>query len=274
MKVFASSFFAVAISFFTLTAYAPAQTDPSDALARTEPSDTPSAKAFPKELLRNFKGLISTDNLKPFVIGAAATGVAVIPEQNIEGYFLGHPDSIERATEPGEFIGNEALVAPIVGTLFIVGRHSDDKRFQSFTYSLAQGVVIDAALTGSLKKIVGRERPNGSNYFSFPSGHTSTSFMWATVVSRTYGFKAGLPSYIAAGYVGFSRLQENAHHLTDVVAGATLGYIVGRTVTRRRDPFTPRRFTWDVAPVSGGFAASLAINPSRLHFHLKEPKRD
>ena len=43
---------------------------------------------------------------------------------------------------------------------------------------------------------------------------------------------AAVPAYLLAGLVGASRLEQDKHHLSDVVAGAALGYIVGRTVVR------------------------------------------
>ena len=41
-----------------------------------------------------------------------------------------------------------------------------------------------------------------------------------------------MPTYAIATYVAFSRLYEDRHHLSDVVFGATVGMIAGRTVTR------------------------------------------
>lgn len=79
---------------------------------------------------------------------------------------------------------------------------------------------------------VGRERPNGENNKSFPSGHTSNAFTLAAVAERHYGWKVGVPACLAAGLVGASRLEQDKHYLSDVVAGAALGYVVGRTVVR------------------------------------------
>ncbi len=229
------------------------------ALGQAPLEEPPSVRAFPKEIARNFKALFSQDNLQPLLIGAAATGVAVIPEQNVESYFTNHPEQIESVTESGEIMGNEFILSPVIGGLFVAGRIGGGRRFQSMTYALTQGFLVNGAITGSVKYAVGRTRPNGEDNLSFPSGHTSTSFMWATVLSRSYGLKAGVPAYIAATYVGATRLEENAHHLTDVVAGAAIGYLVGRTVTRRRRPGREPRFTWNVSPVRGGVAASLAF---------------
>jgi membrane-associated phospholipid phosphatase len=55
------------------------------------------------------------------------------------------------------------------------------------------------------------------------------------VAERHYGWKVGLPAYSLAGLVAVSRLQRNKHYLSDVLAGATLGYIAGRAVVRVND---------------------------------------
>ena len=38
--------------------------------------------------------------------------------------------------------------------------------------------------------------------------------------------------YALATGIGLSRIEQDRHHLSDVIAGATIGFLVGRTVTR------------------------------------------
>jgi hypothetical protein len=45
--------------------------------------------------------------------------------------------------------------------------------------------------------------------------------------------RLGIPAYVLASLVGVSRLRSNAHWLSDVLAGAALGHIVGRAVVRQ-----------------------------------------
>jgi len=97
---------------------------------------------------------------------------------------------------------------------------------------LLRAQAINGILTLSLKGIINRPRPDGAPY-SFPSGHTSTSFATAAVIYRHFGWKWGLPAAAAATYVGLSRLQENKHYLSDVIAGAVLGGYVGYKVAGR-----------------------------------------
>jgi hypothetical protein len=231
---------------------------------QSEPAVAPPIARFPKDLARNFVGLASADNLKPLLIGGLLTGAAVIPEQNVEDFFARHEEQFAKVSDPGEDLGNGRVVIGSVATAFVVSRAFGRPRFQRMTYELAQGIILNGAITGATKEIVRRERPNGENHRAFPSGHTSTAFTWATVLQRNYGWKAGIPAYLTASYIGSTRLEERAHHLTDLFAGAAIGYIVGRTVTRTHHK-GPERVTWTVTPVRGGAVGGLTIELGPLH---------
>ena len=106
------------------------------------------------------------------------------------------------------------------------------------------GVMSAVALLGSLiinnnivKNIVQRPRPFVTftdlqiiipipSEFSFPSGHTSSSFAAAAVFYRHLPKKLGLPSVILAGLIGFSRLYVGVHYPTDVIAGVLMGILL------------------------------------------------
>jgi membrane-associated phospholipid phosphatase len=61
-----------------------------------------------------------------------------------------------------------------------------------------------------------------------------------------------VPAYLLAGVVGASRIQQDKHHLSDVLAGATLGYIVGRTTVRVNNaPIEGKRPIVTVSPILG-----------------------
>lgn len=234
---------------------------PGDA-ARTE-FQRPELLDFPKDLIGNFRALASTDNLLPLLAGGLATGLAFLPDQRLARHFRdSRPSNFSR---PAQELGTLKIVAPVMGGALVTGflLRKDDTRFRSMSYSLAQGLVMNTAIVYPMKSIVGRERPDGSNFHSFPSGHTSTAFTWATVVSEHYGWKAGVPAYLGATYVGFSRMEYGVHYLSDVVAGAAIGYIIGRTVSRRARGDS-HRLQWNVTPApGGGLALSVGFRPRK-----------
>jgi membrane-associated phospholipid phosphatase len=124
--------------------------------------------------------------------------------------------------------------------VYVVGRMLHSPRAAAFGSDLVRAQVLDTLLTQAIKVTVDRTRPDGGSY-SFPSGHASSSFATATVIAKYFGWKFGVPAYAAASYVAASRLSENQHYLSDVVFGASLGVISGRTVTvgRSRLGFAP-----------------------------------
>jgi len=84
----------------------------------------------------------------------------------------------------------------------------------------------------TLKKLGGKLRPDASDKQSFPSGHTFASFSGASFLARRYGPKAGLPAFVAAGFVGYSRVHGQKHYLDDVIAGASLALFWNWRFTR------------------------------------------
>lgn len=93
--------------------------------------------------------------------------------------------------------------------------------------------VLNAAVTGGLKAVIDKRRPDGSCCESFPSGHTSFSFMGATFLQNRYGRKFGIPAYAAATFVGYSRVVSDKHFVEDVIAGAAIGYLSSYLFTSR-----------------------------------------
>lgn len=93
----------------------------------------------------------------------------------------------------------------------------------------ALSVVINAAIVNGIKYTVCRPRPDGSARNSFPSGHTTTAFMTATMLHKEYGETVspwiGMAGYAMATTVGISRLCNDRHWLSDVLAGAGIGIL-------------------------------------------------
>ena len=100
---------------------------------------------------------------------------------------------------------------------------------------------------------MGRERPDGSNHFSFPSGHTITAFSFAPVVTKYWGLGAGIAAYTLGTVTAFARVEGEHHYLSDVIAGATLGIVIGNMVV-----YKPKDISLGLGP--GTAEIKLAFN--------------
>ena len=98
--------------------------------------------------------------------------------------------------------------------------------------TMLSALTITGAVTGGLKAIRDNDQPDGQ-VWAWPSGHTSSSVAVASVLHEFYGLKVGLPAYAVAGVVGWRMMDDGDHWASDVLFGATLGWVVGHTVARR-----------------------------------------
>lgn len=99
----------------------------------------------------------------------------------------------------------------------------------------AGAVVATGALTGWLKDGSNRMRPDGSDSESFPSGHTSLAFTFATLANRNLDsldflgdFRGPLQisNTVLASGVAWARVEAHKHHPSDVLFGAALGHFL------------------------------------------------
>jgi membrane-associated phospholipid phosphatase len=134
----------------------------------------------------------------------------------------------------GYEVGRPYVVAGGIGVLYLTGLTTKNTRLKAATYDLANGYLLETGIVMALKYAVGRKRPDITDRLSFPSGHAGSAVLAATILNYHYGLKVGIPAYLAATYIGASRLKKDSHYLSDVIAGASIGYLVGKTITRRR----------------------------------------
>lgn len=187
-------------------------------------------RRLPANFGRSIVGVFHRDTLMPLVIGGVATGGAWVLDEDMRGWI--NPEPGDGWGQTLETAGGPVWSSVFVASVFGAGRITKNARFRAASYDALDAALMNVVYFQTIKLVTRRERPNGSNNQSFPSGHTSNAFALATVAERHYGWKLGIPAYIAAGVVGASRMKQDMHHFSDVVAGATLGYIVGRTVVR------------------------------------------
>ena len=91
-------------------------------------------------------------------------------------------------------------------------------------WRLVLTLLVTQVAIEALKLAVGEVRPDGRFFNSFPSGHTTASFAYATIMSLH--FRWGWIWFLFACIVGLSRILTNAHWWHDVTGGAALGYLI------------------------------------------------
>lgn len=121
------------------------------------------------------------------------------------------------------------------------------------SWQLIQAAVTSRLVVEGLKYGVEKERPDSSGDDSFPSGHTSDSFMAATFINQRYGWEYGIPAYIAASYVGYTRVASDKHYLGDVLAGAAIGAFAGWYFTQPYENVT-------LTPIAGNGVYGLSVS--------------
>jgi len=214
----------------------PASSSARQGLAPEEPpvrrDDRRTLRRLPANALSAVGGTVSHANIIPLLAGGAATASGFLVDHEVARaaadptHWFGA--TIEDATQP-------VILGAAAGGLLLVSRAVDAPRVRAVTYDMVVAFAVNEGYTAIVKEVVGRTRPNGEDRRSFPSGHSSTAFALAAVAERHLGWKGGVPAYAVASAIALSRLQRHQHYVSDVLAGGTLGYIVGRTVVRMND---------------------------------------
>ena len=93
--------------------------------------------------------------------------------------------------------------------------------------SAGMSYVLMAALVNGIKYTAKEMRPDGSTANSWPSGHTATAFVGASLLHKEYGLTRS-PWWSVAGYgvataTGVMRVLNNRHWISDVMSGAGIG---------------------------------------------------
>ncbi len=122
------------------------------------------------------------------------------------------------------------IVAPVaavygMNAFGLKGKHN----FYDRTAILLKAELMGLAIVAPVKMLSDRQRPNGTTYDSFPSGHTAKAFISATFMHREYGHLSpwySIGGYAVAASVGALRILNNKHYLSDVLYGGAVGILV------------------------------------------------
>lgn len=169
--------------------------------------------------------------------------------------------------------GSGLYSIPLLAAMYGYGKFSNNNRPAWVALQGAKAVVLASFITGGLKMAFHRHRPNESNnpyqydgiafsfdHLSLPSGHTALAFALATTLSCNYRDKPWVTvvAYSLATTVGLSRIYQKQHWASDVLAGALIGYVVGKSIFRGSEWEKSQRLR--LQPFAGGNGGGIRLS--------------
>jgi membrane-associated phospholipid phosphatase len=195
-----------------------------------------SAKAdlvrFPDRFLEDSKDtLLRIDNITALLLagGASVAMHNTNADKNLAEHFSRHHIFHNFADESLFLIGDPPTHFAAAGLWYAISAENQDEINKQRALTMITALSVTGVVTTGLKAIRDNETPNGQ-YWAWPSGHTSSSFTVASVLDEFYGPKVGIPAYVLASVVAYRMMDTGDHWGSDVVFGATLGWVVGHTI--------------------------------------------
>lgn len=213
------------------------------------------------EFLNNFSSPVCTNAKYIFWTGTALTlGLRVVKDTFVE-------DIQKRAVSKNHLkswgqVGGDVGYGYLNG-LYIIG-HSlfGGSKGGERAEHMLEASAYTLGVTYGLKKAIHETRPGFlDDHDSFPSGHSSFAFAFASVVTAQHGWGWGGLAHTAATFIAFSRMNDNWHYLHDVVAGITIGMSYGWGIyLNHKKHGKPYWFSVTPTPGLDGAYASLRLS--------------
>ena len=208
-----------------------------------------------------------------FAAFAASLGILIATDEDtyraIQERKSSVTDDISKATT--DFGGPYAW--GISGAMIAGGLLTKNPDLRDTGRDALEAAAFASLFTNILKPVFGRERPEQSGgetifhgfdnrYKSMPSGHATTAWAVASVIAmRTDGWIVPTVAYTLATIVSFDRVNDRAHFVGDVFAGAAIGVSVGRFIVGRHEPEEAAKAALhvEILPIRDGIGARLAF---------------
>jgi len=173
-------------------------------------------------------------------------GVGALLDRPVRDEMRRHAPNESRFMLEVERFGKEYSLM-LLGGYYLAGVLEEDEKTQTVAQDGLSAIIISSGIiTPALKYVTGRSRPRDkagivdfhwlskgypSSNSSFPSGHATHAFALAAVFSNHYDQTwVTWSSYTLASLVGVARSYHGAHFTSDILAGALIGTLVGKSV--------------------------------------------
>jgi len=216
------------------------------------PKPPPIGKVL-REIPPDLWHFISWDTARVLAIGGGAAAIGHVWDDDLAGE-LETNVSLNNAMEPGHTYGSFTVQAVLGVGMYSMGWLAKKNRLAETGADIMRSQLLSQLYVQVLKVSVQRERPDESDHFSFPSGHSASAFATAGVLQHHYGWKVGVPATVVAAYVATARVHDNRHYLSDVIFGGAMGIAGERTVTLHSG-----RYNVALAPTAGPASAGFTV---------------
>jgi membrane-associated phospholipid phosphatase len=215
------------------------------------PPPQPDNLSYPNILLDDVKHVLTAParwqehDWQNFGLAAAGVvGVAAILDGPVRDEMRRHAPNDNHFLKVVERFGAEYSLG-VLGGFYLAGATGNETAANVAQDGLSASIIASGIITPTIKFMTGRARPREnagiaashpfdlsySSNSSFPSGHTTQAFAVASVIANHYEESwVVYSSYTIASLVGVARIYHDAHFTSDVVAGALIGTLVGKSV--------------------------------------------
>lgn len=164
--------------------------------------------------------------MRNMALAAAALTIAQ-PAMAAPAVNLGTPAPLSQTKKDIESLGTGVAIAlPLVA-----GGISYFKHDRMGLAQLTVETVFTVGTAYALKSIVREQRPDGSDFRSFPSETTALAASGSSYLWGRYGWQYGLPAFAATQFVSYSRIQAKKHHWYDTLASSAIAAGYGYAFT-------------------------------------------
>ncbi len=186
---------------------------------------------WPSRILEDSKqSFLRADNLTVLLLagGASIAMDSSDADRNLAKHFERHRVFHGFADEGLNVIGHPWTQLGASVLWYTISKKDQNELNKERAKAMIAALSVTGVATMSLKAIRHNDAPNGKSW-AWPSGHTASSFTVASMLDEFYGPRIGVPAYAIASVIGFRMLDSGDHWSGDVLFGATLGWVVGRT---------------------------------------------
>lgn len=189
------------------------------------------------------KNSYDTHAVKKYLIPfALMTGALIATDRKSSGALPNTADQALWSGRASQF-GAWYTLAGISGATFLAGQFTGDGHARETGWLALESLGHAQVAVFALKQVSNRARPLDGNQnggfwkggTSFPSGHAASAFAVATVFAYEYREHIAVPiaAYSLASVVAISRVGARRHWLSDIFAGGSMGFMIGRNTYRR-----------------------------------------